>query len=667
MAVPVYQNEASVSSGTAASITLTGTPPSAPVACFLGLDKDSGTISLTAQAITDGWVLAHQGSNSGAANDTNFQVSGAAAYNLNPNGGDLTCAFTWVNAKGGSIWIGATEPLTAPALDRSSSVYSPATAARSAPIPAPAATTAGTQVLAMVTIDTGANFGTSSPDPVTWSGGLASFAYVNEAHASLAGLAVGEGEFPSGTSLAVTADWSGGGNEQYFAALLAFRTLEGALPRANVSLTRPVGAKATEFSAVARTGGVVANGARLVVSRSESLANPVYSTFVSPDAAGMCYATITGLAEGTRYFFGWEVNGVLQTNALSRGECKTFTSRLSDTTICFGSCNKSGTDHAIFAHIKARRPDLFFHLGDGNYNNPLATTEQPYRDLFNVELAIPGLREIHRTTPTFRVPGDHDYYSAQDGLGNVAANRAYRQYFPGWTYLDTNPDGSLGKWAIINGILFVLLDTTSSRTPTTFPQNTTPTKTLLGAAQKQAFLDLLALPSNKTRLKFVFSPVPWIVNNTDGDTDNWGGYYTERDAIIAANAAAGVTNIIICTGDMHAVASDGGIAAYPASASPGGYPCFCAAPFNQFTSNKGGPYQYGPIPGGIASGATGADAAQYGWISVTKTGPGVANVKYNGHDSAGAALLTEQSLNFTVDTVAPAAPAAAPTATVVGG
>ena len=638
MAAPVQHAEALLgSSAASATVSLTGTAAGAPVVVCLALDKDAGTVALDAASATAGWQLPQQGSNPGAQDDVINQVTGAMAYLISP-GGNVSCTLTWPRAKPGAVTIDEYAPLTGTALDVKGQNYqgtNAVTRTTGLTITADAPTTAAGLAVAMLGIDTGSSIGTAS-----WSGGFTNRDYAGEAQAG-AGLAVADAEVASGSTPSTTVTWTTA-NDQVYGGMLVFRTLAGA-PAATIDHTYTLGLGATGFSARAKVANVNPSAARLVVSTTaDLLTSPVYGAYASPDANGTVVASVSGLAEKTQYYYGWELNGTLVADtAAGRGEAKTQSAAAAAMTVAFASCAATNSNSAAFANILTRRPDLLVHLGDGNYTNPTSTDPAYYRSLFNAEIAQTNPKDLMRKIPSQRVPGDHDYHydteAAVTHAGRLAANTAYKQYFPGWTYFDTAADGALGCWTELNGVLIIMLDTASQKSPEALAESD-PAKTILGATQKAAYKSLVSTAANKAKPKLVFSPVPWNANGVD----NWGGHEFERQELIDFHVANGVTNLIICTGDMHAVASDDG------RNTPGGYPNFAAAPFDQTASQKGGPYQYGPIP------ATGtAQVYQYGWIDVTWPTATTCRVRFNGHDSTGAALLTEQDITLTTGAAPP--------------
>ena len=88
-----------------------------------------------------------------------------------------------------------------------------------------------------------------------------------------------------------------------------------------------------------------------------------------------------------------------------------------------------------------------------------------------------------------------------------------------------------------------MLDLRSYRSPQNDPPG--PQKTMLGAAQKQWFLQ--ALSASQAPFKFVITSVPF----QGGGEDTWFSYRAERDEISALIRKQKIGGVIFLTGDYH--------------------------------------------------------------------------------------------------------------------
>jgi len=151
-----------------------------------------------------------------------------------------------------------------------------------------------------------------------------------------------------------------------------------------------------------------------------------------------------------------------------------------------------------------------------------------------------------------------------------------------------------------------------------------PTKTVLGATQKQWFKDTITNATEK--IIFWGSEVPWVDPVHTGD-DKWGAYDTERQELANFIAASG-KKVVILSGDLHTLCADNG------TNSRGGIPNWVAAPFNNSTSTGGGPWSEGQL-------ASNGVQRYYGWVDVTDNGTTL-TATFTGYDTTDTARITHQ-------------------------
>lgn len=344
----------------------------------------------------------------------------------------------------------------------------------------------------------------------------------------------------------------------------------------------------------------------------------VYGSPVTPSSNGDARLTISGLTANTRYYYH-----VLMTNeageivdgSTPQGRLKTAPSGPASFSFTFGSCNTGNSTTASTA-MANRNDDLSFHLGDLYYHDGSGTSLSNFRTRINA--AIVSQKNLFATTNMHMLPSDHDGMNNDSAAGSQAT--AWTNWNIARSELYPNPYNYFAfNWGRVR---FVMLDTRS------FKDNPADTddssKSALGATQKQWLKDEVdALPADEVMI--IGQDGPWITGADTGD-DGWGGFITERDEL-AAYFAASTKNIIIIAGDMHALAAEDG------SGSPGGVPVFHAAPLNQTSSHKGGPYDVGPYP------SAGLSVQQYGRVTVTDSGDEI-EVLYKGYSASGTERVT---------------------------
>jgi hypothetical protein len=155
------------------------------------------------------------------------------------------------------------------------------------------------------------------------------------------------------------------------------------------------------------------------------------------------------------------------------------------------------------------------------------------------------------------------------------------------------------------------------------------------AAQKQWFKDqcLYAKNNNLT--------IAWVNSVSFGgnQTDNWGGFTSERTEISNFFRDNSIQHMFILSGDAHMLAIDNGANHdfSTGSNNPFDYPVFATAPLNQSSGSKGG--NYNVKPDGTVDPAPGANyiyltanntEGQYGLVEITDNGVQLC-IKFTGY------------------------------------
>ena len=145
--------------------------------------------------------------------------------------------------------------------------------------------------------------------------------------------------------------------------------------------------------------------------------------------------------------------------------------------------------------------------------------------------------------------------------------------FPGKTYFNFDYGDSS----------FFFVDTRVERVSNKLPDS--PTKTILGSAQKSALKDWLQDKNTTSKFKFVMSPLAFT-HDFPSVIDSWGGYKTERDEIFEFIRDNRIEGVVFFTGDSHfAYAVELGGA--PGGMRGGLYE-FSASPISAFDFSLGG-------------------------------------------------------------------------------
>ncbi len=344
---------------------------------------------------------------------------------------------------------------------------------------------------------------------------------------------------------------------------------------------------------------------RLVYSTAPDLSSPNYSlpnTAIDSVNNRLIVFNVNSLTPNTQYYYGCEVDGVIDTAKL--GRFKTFPADSGSFSFAFASCALTASNHAVFETIRSLNPLFFFHLGDFHYENISVDDPAVFRQKYEMVLASPNQSRLYRDIDFAYIWDDHDFgpnNSDSTAPGRTAARLTYEQYVPHYPLAAGESDNPIYFAFTVGRVRFIVTDSRSARSPATNQDNAA--KTVLGVAQKQWFKQELATAKSFPLVVWV-SSFPWI--GTTGD-DGWYLYTYERRELANFIKDNELTNLCMISGDAHMVAIDDGSHSDYATGGGASFPVFHAAALDQAGSVKGGPYSEGAFPGG----------GRFGWFSVT--------------------------------------------------
>lgn len=387
---------------------------------------------------------------------------------------------------------------------------------------------------------------------------------------------------------------------------------------------------------------------RLVVSPNPTLVPATFSNAETTNATAgnVVSLDVDGLRPDTDYYYGFEVAGIVRTEANSRGRFRTFPLGAASFKIAFAACGDfRDPDQRAFDAIRAEQPLLFIHTGDLHYADTKSTIQDDYRHIYDLVLREPTASALYRSVPIAYMWDDHDFSGGDNGHGTApgtaAARAAYRQYVP--HYPIAAAGGTMAQSFSIGRVRMIMTDTRSASSDPLLPE--TPTKTRLGAAQKAWFKqELISARDAGFPLILWVNPVPWIEPAELG-ADTWAGYATERTELANFIRDNRIRNLAMLSGDMHALAYDDGT--HSDYATGGGAPLVVlqAASLTREANTKGGPYTAGPFPG----------SPQYGVLEITDNGGTTIQARFTGkkvgvgaklefHFNASAATIETRSI-----------------------
>lgn len=363
-------------------------------------------------------------------------------------------------------------------------------------------------------------------------------------------------------------------------------------------------------------------------------------TAATPDANGWSKSTVTGLAPATLATYDVEiteidgyvstVTGVGQGKSLPAAGAASFTFGFGS---CFDTLNGALTspNTGAFARLRARNPDLFFHLGDFTYADNAGTSQASHRaDLEQVLGYSAALQDLLRDTATVYVKSDHDAGGGNNSAPGAwtAGNRsAALQVFPYLTRPDSN---GLYHSFVVGRVRFIVTDTRYLVTSTS----------RLGATQKAWFKAEMQQPEP---VKVWVQEATWIDNEpAEPGGDKWQDFGAEKAELGSFIATQAVGQVLTIHGDQHALSADGG-----SNNDWGGFPSFCAAPFRNYSSLK--TLSTADWSEGFYPTSVGGEVAQHGFCTVTDTGEQI-TLALRGYDTSNTLRV---SMDVVVPTVAP--------------
>lgn len=311
----------------------------------------------------------------------------------------------------------------------------------------------------------------------------------------------------------------------------------------------------------------------LLVADNEAMTGAVTIGPVTATINGILDFSVTGLDPDTQYWYVVDAGGL---NVSYKGTFRTHPGAAGEPlSYIFGAAGDAGlvgagndsyitsavSNNPVFDTMRlqcaAEGWAWFSHLGDlhyRNYNvNDPGLFRAAYDENHNFNLGFnPAARQgmFLRGQAITYVWDDHDFGgndSNRTVASNPAANLAYRECVPHYPLGSGGSTGIYQSWQV-GRVLYVATDSRSFRDPNSAPQ--TPSKTLLGTAQKAWFENLLTTARNDGAEALVWqSSSRWI-----GGTDTFSSFEHERAELVQMFGDTGWLNrMIFMTADEHAL------------------------------------------------------------------------------------------------------------------
>ncbi|KOG42478.1 alkaline phosphatase D family protein [Streptomyces resistomycificus] len=329
----------------------------------------------------------------------------------------------------------------------------------------------------------------------------------------------------------------------------------------------------------------------VVVRSGGSVAFPEYNHTV--------HVEVDGLAPGSEYFYRFKTGAWISETGRTR-TAPARTSAAATLTIAAVSCQAFHDGYfTAHRHLAEDDVDLVFHVGDYLYEyavndvggaraypggtlpdvfNREAVLLEDYRLRYALYKSDPDLRAVHAAHPFVVTWDDHDtennYAGAVDEHGSppeefllrrAAAYRAYWENHPlRGAQMPSGADLRLYRrlhWGTL--AQFDVLDTRQYRSDQAYgddlhvpgPESDDPARTMTGQAQEDWLIEGWRASDavwNVMPQQVCFSQRRMDLAEALMSMDAWDGYRASRERILAGAKSAGVENLMVLTGDVHA-------------------------------------------------------------------------------------------------------------------
>ncbi len=327
------------------------------------------------------------------------------------------------------------------------------------------------------------------------------------------------------------------------------------------------------------------------------------SATVIPDPAKFNFVTLdlAKLKPSTTYYLRPVLDGSVSSFSATRS-FRTFPKRLADSefTFAFGSCQLqqlAARRSNVWKRLRTLDPLLFFQMGDWTYPDraispDFASTDSLIaKSYLNKYDPTEGIDSVLANRALDYVYDDHDY--ADNNTDGTFANKsksiaAYENYTP--HYPLPNPSDGIYHTFTVGDVQFFVLDLRSERSPDAEVVQQTGGKyswnppaghsilrgTHTSGADQLRWLELSLLGSF-AKWKVIISTVTWSPAATANiplllayanfkkdpsklyeAADTWAGFAADQDSILAFVKKYQITNVVVCSADVHTAMMDDG-------------------------------------------------------------------------------------------------------------
>ena len=327
------------------------------------------------------------------------------------------------------------------------------------------------------------------------------------------------------------------------------------------------------------------------------------SYITSGSQANYIKVVLKNLKPEKKYHYRLELNGERVIG--SQGSFKTFAPTNKSFTIAFGNSLKSESKRSGLRASIDEDILFFLNTGDIHYDNIDTADIGQFRNSYQKAFLRKDMKYMGKRTPLVFVWDDHDYgdnNSDKTAPGRLQSGQAYRECIPHYPLKSKEKNGPIYQAFTVNNTRFVITDLRSKRDPNKKPDN--HEKSMMGIEQRKWFLNEIKESASKYPFVIWVSTVPFTAEKDKGE-DDWGGFTYERKIISNFIKENNIDNLMIISGDSHAVLYNiGDNNNYSDYEGSGLFEVIASPLDNWATSVKGGPWTnvYRPKDGELVYG-----------------------------------------------------------------
>jgi prolyl oligopeptidase len=396
--------------------------------------------------------------------------------------------------------------------------------------------------------------------------------------------------------------------------------------------------------------------ARLRVSLSVDLSRSRQYKPLALSYAGQRLVTwhLTDLQPNTTYHYAVQSDN--KSDLARQGQFRTFPVVTNTFSFAYASCARSGSTNPVFDTIRRLHPSFYMNVGDFHYRDIERNVAKRFARAYDQALFSPVQARLYREVPFIYMWDDHDFggnRADRKSASRPAARAVYNEYVPHYPMAFRGAQAPICFSFSLACAKFIVTDLRSQRDPVN--QVDSPLKSMMGEPQKVWFKRELLEANGRYPLIFWVSTVPWIgqvatnyyphATNHQGfvtrtnvhqpvevrkgkypfNQDDWSAFAYERREIADFISANRIQGLCVLHGDAHMLAADDGSNNTFATDGQGpGFPVLGAAPLDQASSIKGGPYSQGIYRAKSGEGC-------FGWVTVIDQGQDI-EVQFSGRN-----------------------------------